>query len=146
MTLPALPGEFTDKAGGIDFNTYGADAAFNDRGDVVAAITRSGHGENDSKLWYHSTNTGWVNLSKLYGLFDANGQSRIANLSNLEITNSGLIYGMYRGYYSDPRSYSGFTIQAPVPEPSSLVLLALGAGGFIASRKRRRNCLNKDSE
>lgn len=134
LNLPAMPFVYSDSLV-FDSMRKSVVASINDAGDVVAAIRTNDTGEVDSSvIWHYSQNTGWSNLTSLYAIptFDY--------LTGIDITNEGLIYGTYTGPYN-PWNFTtvtkGFTMNAPVPEPGTMLLLAAGAGGLIAARKRK---------
>lgn len=135
FSLPAMPYVYSDSLV-FDSMNKSVLASMNDAGDVVAAVRTTNVGEVDSSvIWHFSQNTGWTNLTDLYSAdaFDY--------LTSINISNGGIIYGTFNGPY-DPNAFStsstGFTMTAPVPEPASMILLAAGAGGLMAARRRKK--------
>jgi hypothetical protein len=128
LALPSLPQSF----GVSQSASRSLLAATNDSGDIVAAILTGSHQSSQAEIWHYNSYKGWSNLTQDYGV------PSISFLDKIEITNEGIIYGVYQGGFSQTGlPWKGFTMQAPVPEPSSMILLAIGAGGFIAARRRK---------
>jgi hypothetical protein len=131
VDLPTLPASYVDYnpfPSSLDWRTTSMLASTNDRGDVVAAISRNARRSSIAEIWVFQDATGWLNVTEITGLAPQ-------FLESIEITNGGLISGTYRNpnvMYS-----TGFAVQAPVPEPGTMLLLAAGVGGLIAARKRK---------
>jgi len=114
----------------------------NSNGDMLGTTSRSvnltGYGGAvvpALEFWFFKNGEGWVNASEINGMAPLLGPY----LSDINLSEGGVIYGTL----DDSIRVSGPITQAfrmaPVPEPTSMILLALGAGGLIASRRRKRN-------
>lgn len=118
----------------------------NTQGDVLALKAKSvyvpGFGAGGSgtwvdgyEFWFNKSGSGWVNASEI------NGMELVLSpyLQSFDLSEGGSIYGTLDGSFRTNSEIVQTFKMAPVPEPSSMILLALGAGGLIAARRRKRN-------
>lgn len=113
-------------------------ATMNSRGEIAAIIKRRPDLER-SEIWSYDPTDGWLNMSESNGLGDN------YYLGSLGITEGGTIFASI--VESTPSGQFGFNTYRggvamnrydPVPEPGTMLLLAAGAGGLIAARRKRK--------
>lgn len=131
VDIPVLPATYTSfmpSSGYSGWMSTSMQASANDQGDIVAAISKNQRQISNAEVWVFQSAIGWLNVTELTGLAPH-------FLETIDITNGGLIYGTYRnpnvGYST------GFAVQAPVPEPGTMLLLAAGVGALISSRRKK---------
>jgi len=81
-----------------------------------------------------------VTFDDVYGIQVSNKGPASTNTEATEsydVTNSATDVGMTEGDFQDTNPIST-TAVAPVPEPTSLVLIAMGLGSMYAMRSRRK--------
>lgn len=118
----------------------------NTHGDILALSAKrvllDGYGAGGSGVlvdgydfWINKGGSGWVNASEINGM----GLVLSPYLANFDLSEGGVIYGTLDGSIRTNSEIVQTFKMAAVPEPSSMILLALGAGGLIAARRRRSN-------
>lgn len=89
-----------------------------------------------AQVWFQKNGEEWVNATELSGLGYVQLQRRSDQyFHDFDLTNSGYIYGL-TGRTGTNAFHEGY-VMAPVPEPGTMLLLAAGAGGLIAARRRK---------
>lgn len=112
----------------------------NTNGDMLGIVSKPvklegfGGGTVESReFWFYKNGEGWFNASEINGMDPV----LAPYLLNVNLSEGGVIYGLLdNSIRVDAQASQAFRM-APVPEPGTMLLLAAGAGGFIAARRRK---------
>lgn len=90
-----------------------------------------------AQFWYKKNGEEWVNATELSGLSYVQLQEWSDRyFHDFDLTNSGYIYGMTGR--TGTNAFHEAYVMSPVPEPGTMLLLAAGASGLIAARRRKK--------
>ena len=112
--------------------------SMNSRGEFLATkLVKTENQTNFYDVFFYGNSGEWTNVSETTGL-----GSLVRNATEgftVGMTNDGTIYGTKLVPYPNQNYgvYETFRTN-PVPEPGTMLLLAAGAGGLIAARRKRK--------